>query len=75
MKNPTLFETTIMPPQLRLFELDEIFDEEGWIKLLKLDECAPRQSRRPDELQQVLFPYAEAILGSISSSTLSIQAA
>ncbi len=61
MKNPTLFETTIMPPQLRLFELDEILDKEGWIKYLKLDEYAPRRSRRPDELQQVLFPYAEAI--------------
>ena len=55
VKDPTLFETTIMPPQLRLFDLDEILDEEGWIKVLKLDEYAPRQSRRPDELQQALF--------------------
>jgi hypothetical protein len=61
VKNPTLFETTIMPPQLRLFVLDEILGEVGWIKFLKLDEYAPRQSRRPDELQQVLFPYSEAI--------------
>jgi hypothetical protein len=61
VKNPTLFVTTIMPPQLRLFDLDEILDEEGWIKFLKLDEYAPRQSRRSDELQQILVPYSEAI--------------
>ena len=30
-------------------------------RVLKLDEYAPQQSRRPDELQQVLFPYMEAI--------------
>jgi len=31
------------------------------MKFLKLDEYAPRQARRPDKLQQVLFPYTEAI--------------
>jgi hypothetical protein len=51
----------IMPPQLRLFDLGQVLGEEGWIKFLRLDEYAPRQSRRPDELQQVLFPYPEAI--------------
>ena len=47
--------------QLRLFDLGEALGEEGWMKFLKLDEYAPRQARRPDGLQQVLFPYAEAI--------------
>jgi hypothetical protein len=33
----------------------------GEVKFLKLDEYAPRQPRHPDELQQVLFPYAEVL--------------
>jgi putative transposase len=61
VKGHTLFETSIILPQLRLFELDEVLGEEGWIKVLKLDEYAPRQPRRHDELQQVLFPYTEVI--------------
>jgi hypothetical protein len=31
------------------------------VKFLKLYEYAPRQARRPDELQQILFPYTEAV--------------
>ena len=61
VKGHTLFETSIVVPQLRLFDLGEVLGEEGWAKFLKLDEYAPRQARRPDELQQVLFPYTEAI--------------
>lgn len=57
VKGHTLLETSIIAPQLKLFELDEILGEEGWIKVLKLDEYAPRQPRRrPEELQQILFP-------------------
>ena len=61
MKGHTLFETSVVLPQLRLFDLGEAFGEEGWMKFLKLDEYAPRQALRPDQLQQVLFPYTEAI--------------
>lgn len=61
VKSHTLFETTIVPLQLRLFDLGEALGEEGWMKFLKLDEYAPRQPRLPDELQQVLFFYAEAV--------------
>jgi putative transposase len=59
----TLFETSIatLAKPLRLFNLEEVLGEEGWIKVLKLEEYAPRQPRRHDELQQVLFPYTEAI--------------
>lgn len=32
-----------------------LYGEEGWVKFLKLDEYAPRQRRRLDKLQQVLF--------------------
>jgi hypothetical protein len=60
VKAHTLFETSIIVAQLRLFDLGEVLGEEGWMKVLKLDEYAPRQPRRPDELQQVLFPYTEA---------------
>ncbi len=58
MKGHTLFGTSIIVPQLRLFDLGEVPGEEGWMKVLKLDEYAPR---RPDKLQQVLFSYTEAI--------------
>jgi putative transposase len=61
VKGYTLFETSIVVHQLRLFDLAEVLGEEGWIKVLKLNEYAPRQPRRPGELQQVLFPYTEAI--------------
>lgn len=61
VKGHTLFETSIVLPQLRLFDLGEALGEEGWAKFLKLDEYAPRQARRPDALQQTLFPYTEAI--------------
>jgi hypothetical protein len=61
VKGHTLFETSIVLPQLRLFDLGEILGEEGWVKFLKLDEYAPRQPRHADGLQQVLFPHAEAI--------------
>jgi len=61
VKEHTLFETSVVVPQLRLFDLDEALGEEGWMKVLKLDEYAPRKPRRPNQLQQVLFPYTEAI--------------
>ena len=61
VKGHTLFETAIISPQLRLFDLGEVLGEEGWMKVIKLDEYTPRQPRHPDELQQVLFAYTEAI--------------
>ena len=60
VKGHTLFETSIIMPQLRLFNLGEALGEEGWIKAIKLDEYAPRLPR-PDKRQQVLFSYAQAI--------------
>lgn len=63
VKGHTLFETSIASPAkpLRLFDLNEVLGEEGWIKVLKLEEYAPRQPSFHDKLQQVLFPYTEAI--------------
>jgi putative transposase len=63
VKGHTLFEISIASPAkpLRLFDLHQALGEEGWIKVLKLEEYAPRQPRRPDKLQQVLFPYVEAV--------------
>jgi putative transposase len=63
VKGHTLFEVSIASAAkpLRLFDLHEALGEEGWIKVLKLEEYAPRQPRRPDKLQQVLFPYVEAV--------------
>lgn len=50
---PTLFETSYaVQRHLRLFELATVLGEEGWLKVLGLDDYAPRRPRRPDELQQ-----------------------
>ena len=58
---PRLFETSYDElTQLRLFGLDAL-GESGWLKALKLDGYAPRMPRRPQALQQVLFPYLDAI--------------
>jgi hypothetical protein len=58
---PTLFETSFLLGQPRLFDLAQALGEEGWLKALKLGEYAPRKPRRPEAPQQVLFAYAEAI--------------
>lgn len=58
---PTLFETSFVLGQPRLFDLARALGEEGWLKALKLGEYAPRNPRRPEVLQQVLFAYTEAI--------------
>ncbi len=61
VKSHTLFENSVAAPQLRLFDLAETLGEEGWLKAIRLRDYAPRTPRRPELLQQVLFPYTEAI--------------
>ena len=61
VKSHTLFENSVAPPQLRLFDLGEILGEEGWLKTIRLRDYAPRGPRSPELLQQVLFPYTQAI--------------
>ena len=62
VSKPTLFETSHQRnrAQTRLFGLEEVLGD-GWLKALKLREYAPRGPRRPQALQEVLFPYAEAL--------------
>jgi hypothetical protein len=57
---PVLFETSRVLTQPRLFWLDAL-GEEGWLKAPRLEEYAPRGPRRPVGVQEVLFPYAEAL--------------
>ncbi len=57
---PRLFETPFALPQPRLFPLDA-FGEGGWLKALRLPDYAPREPRRPPVLQEVLFPYLDAL--------------
>ena len=57
---PRLFETPFAAPQPRLFGLDAL-GERGWLKAMRLEGYAPRRPRRPEALQQALFPYAEAL--------------
>jgi hypothetical protein len=52
-----LFETTYVLPQLRLFALEEA----GWLTAFKLEEYAPRRSSDSMALQEVLFPYLDAL--------------
>jgi transposase len=60
VKKATLFETPFAPGQMRLFGLSETLREDGWLKVLRLEDYAARRPRRPPALQQTLFPYHEA---------------
>ena len=60
VKKPTLFETSFVPDQMRLFGLAEVLGEDGWLKALRLEDYAPRGSRSK-MLQQVLFAYTDAV--------------
>ncbi len=57
---PTLFETPFAPAQPRLFGLAEALGD-GWLKTLRLEDCAPRSPRRPTMLQQVFFAHTDAV--------------
>ena len=61
MRKPTLFETSYVAGQMRLFGLAETLGQDGWLKVLRLEDYAPRCSRQPEMLQQVLFTYTEAM--------------
>ena len=62
VRKPSLFETPHRRngPQGRLFGLDKVLGD-GWLKAPELEEYAPRMPRRPQALQQALFPYLEAL--------------
>ena len=57
--NPRLFATPCGTRQPRLFALDAL-GEGGWLKALRLEGYAAR-NRRPEALQQALFPYLDAL--------------
>lgn len=46
---------------MRLFGLAETLGEEGWLRALRLADYAPRRTRRPEMLQQVLFAFTDAV--------------
>jgi hypothetical protein len=52
-----LFETSYVLPQPRLFAPDEA----GWLNAMKLEGYAPRRPSGPMALQEVLFPYLDAL--------------
>jgi hypothetical protein len=51
---------------MRLFGLAETLGEDGWLKVLRLEDYAPRSLRQPEMLQQVLFTYTDAIWQPLS---------
>jgi hypothetical protein len=57
----TLMETLIVVHQPKLFDLAAALGEDGWLKAVRMADYAPRAPKRPDLLQQMLFPYTEAI--------------
>jgi hypothetical protein len=59
--NPKLFVSRYRTPQLKLFALEEVLGEGGWLKALRLEEYAARSRQRPRALQQVLFSYPDAL--------------
>jgi len=58
--NPRLFATPYGTGRPKHFALDTL-GEGGWLKALRLAGYAARSRRRPEALQQALFPYAEAL--------------
>ncbi len=56
VSSPQLFETSHVPRQARLFGLEDL-GENGWLKVLRLEEYAPRRSRGWQALQNELFDY------------------
>ena len=64
VKRPRLFETLhlVADVQLKLFDL-EVLGETGWLKALRLDDYAPRSPKRPQSLQEVLFPFLAGVSG------------
>ena len=60
VKKPRLFETPHRRSPPYLFELDAL-REGGWLKALKMSEYALWRPRRPEKLQDALFPYPDAI--------------
>ena len=61
VRSPRVFATGYRSPQLRLFELQDLLGDAGWLKALKLEEYAVRARHRPQALQQALFPYAAVL--------------
>ena len=63
VSNPRLFATRYGRSrfQPKLFSLEEYLGEGGWLKAIRLEDYAPRRSRRPLMLQDVLFPYLDAL--------------
>jgi transposase len=60
--NPKLFVTRYRTPRLKLFGLEDVLGEGGWLKALRLEEYAARSRQRPRSLQQeVLFSYLDAL--------------
>jgi putative transposase len=61
VRNPRLFVTRYRAAQLKLFALEEMLGESGWLKAIRLEEYAARTRRHPGALQQTLFPYLDAL--------------
>lgn len=63
VSNPRLFATRYGRSrfQPKLFSLEEYLGEGGWLKAIRLEDYAPRRPRRPLALQDVLFPYLDAL--------------
>jgi hypothetical protein len=46
---------------MRLFGLAEGLGDDGWLKMLRLEDYAPRRPRPAEMLQQVLFAFTDAV--------------
>ena len=62
--NPRLLATRYRTPQLKLFALDDVLGEDGWLKALRLDGYALRSRGTPEMLQHALFSYLEALVAT-----------
>jgi len=62
VKNPRLFATRYHhSPQLRLFGLEDVLGEVGWLKTMRMKEYARGNTRQTGTLQGAMFSYASTL--------------
>ena len=59
--NPRLFFTRYRALQLKLVALEDALRESGWLKALRLEEYASRTRHRLQAVQDLPFPYLNAL--------------
>ena len=70
VKKPALFETSFASGQPRLFGLAETLGDDGWLKMLRLEDYAPRNPRHPEMLQHRISSPTRTLLVAATCEVL-----